>query len=190
MLGSFYDFSSLCFSRSGGSERFFYRGVGMKKITAYFLCFLLVFFTPSAVFASSAGSVVVSGGSIASGGLSGGYSQASESAAVTITMALLYSLGITVNLSQTALDAGQSAYSFVRDKMAEWVGGSSAEQLSDVYGLSYAPTSDLYPLCAYNSNKEPVICPQSLFPNPAACFPDREQPTNNDFYQLMTYFPP
>ena len=131
MLGSFYDFSSLCFSRSGGSERFFYRGVGMKKITAYFLCFLLVFFTPSAVFASSAGSVVVSGGSIASGGLSGGYSQASESAAVTITMALLYSLGITVNLSQTALDAGQSAYSFVRDKMAEWVGGSSAEQLSD-----------------------------------------------------------
>lgn len=103
----------------------------MKKITALLLCFLLVFFTPSAAFASSVGSVVVSGGSIASGGLSGGYSQASESAAVTITMALLYSLGITVNLTQSAIEAGESAYSFVRDKMAEWVGGSSAEQLTD-----------------------------------------------------------
>lgn len=103
----------------------------MKRFTAIILCAVLIFFSPSAAYASSAGSVVVTGGSIASGGLSGGYSGKSESAAVTLTMALMYSLGITVKLSQDAIDAGQTAYSYVKSKFYEWVGGSSAEQMTD-----------------------------------------------------------
>lgn len=103
----------------------------MKRFTAIILCAVLVFFSPSAAYASSSGSVVVTGGSIASGGLSGGYSGKSESAAITLTMALMYSLGLTVKLSQDAINAGQSAYSYVKGKFYEWVGGSSAGQMTD-----------------------------------------------------------
>lgn len=103
----------------------------MKRFTAITLCAVLIFFSPSAAYASSAGSVVVTGGSIASGGLSGGYSGKSESAAITLTMALMYSLGFTIKLSQDAINAGESAYSYVKGKFYEWVGGSSAEQMTD-----------------------------------------------------------
>lgn len=99
-----------------------------KKILALALCMLLV---ANPCFAASTGVVTVSGGSIATGGLSGGYSQATESAAITLTMALLHGLGVSIKLSQDAINAGQSAYSFVRNKFAEWVGGTSAEELTD-----------------------------------------------------------
>ena len=99
-----------------------------KKILAFVLCMLLVV---NPCFAASTGVVTVSGGSIATGGLSGGYSEKTESAALTLTMAMLYGLGVSVKLSQDAINAGQSAYSFVKNKFYEWVGGSSAEQLDD-----------------------------------------------------------
>ena len=99
-----------------------------KKILAFMLCMLLV---ANPCLASSTGVVTVSGGSIATGGLSGGYSEKTESAALTLTMAMLYGLGVSVKLSQDAINAGQSAYSFVKSKFYEWVGGTSAEQLDD-----------------------------------------------------------
>ena len=99
-----------------------------KKILAFALCMLLV---ANPCLASSTGVVTVSGGSIATGGLSGGYSEKTESAALTLTMAMLYGLGVSVKLSQDAINAGQSAYSFVKNKFYEWVGGTSAEQLND-----------------------------------------------------------
>lgn len=99
-----------------------------KKILAFTLCMLLV---ANPCLAASTGVVTVSGGSIATGGLSGGYSEKTESAALTLTMAMLYGLGVSVKLSQDAINAGQSAYSFVKNKFYEWVGGTSAEQLDD-----------------------------------------------------------
>lgn len=99
-----------------------------KKILAFALCMLLVV---NPCLAASTGVVTVSGGSIATGGLSGGYSEKTESAALTLTMAMLYGLGVSVKLSQDAINAGQSAYSFVKNKFYEWVGGTSAEQLDD-----------------------------------------------------------
>lgn len=99
-----------------------------KKILAFALCMLLV---ANPCLAASTGVVTVSGGSIATGGLSGGYSEKTESAALTLTMAMLYGLGVSVKLSQDAINAGQSAYSFVKNKFYEWVGGTSAEQLDD-----------------------------------------------------------
>lgn len=98
-----------------------------------FLCFFIIcvlVVSPVSVFASSAGSVVVAGGSIATGGLSSDYSDKTEKTAITLTMALLYSLGVTTHLTQEAISAGQSAYSYVQSLMSEWVSGTSAEQMS------------------------------------------------------------
>lgn len=100
----------------------------MKKIICFVLINVMVLSPVSVRASSAAASLEISEG-LASGGLSGGAD--SITLAVALTLMVIYGTGMSVNLSEQAKAAGETAQQFIENCYAKWVGGTSAEQLTE-----------------------------------------------------------
>lgn len=110
-----------------------HEGFFMKKYVCIFFSIVLIITAPVRVYASAASGTltVASGSGSAVGGLFSDYGLNSKTSAIALTMVLLNSLGATVKLTDQAIQAGKKVEDVIMDKFAQWVGGSSAESMTE-----------------------------------------------------------
>lgn len=108
-------------------------GFLMKKITLL-ICLVIILNAPISAFAQATSTTptvtIAAGTGAAVGGAYQGYTSKTAAAATALTLAVLSATGAAVKLTEASVQAGKTVYQVINDKFAQWVGGTSAEELS------------------------------------------------------------
>ncbi len=106
----------------------------LKKIYCYILLLVLLINAPISVYAKATSTTptvtIAAGTGAAVGGAYQGYTSKTAAAATALTLAVLSATGAAVKLTEASVQAGKTVYQVINDKFAQWVGGTSAEELS------------------------------------------------------------
>lgn len=105
----------------------------MKKITSL-ICLILILNAPISAYAQATSTTptvtIAAGTGAAVGGAYQGYTSKTAAAATALTLAVLSATGAAVKLTEASVQAGKTVYQVINDKFAQWVGGTSAEELT------------------------------------------------------------
>lgn len=105
----------------------------MKKITLL-ICLVIILNAPISAYAQATSTTptvtIAAGSGAAVGGIYNNNGSKTAMAATALTLAVLSATGAAVKLTDASIQAGKTVYQVINDKFAQWVGGTSAEELS------------------------------------------------------------